>query len=164
MLFYSVHVWRYLICLYATVQIFFMQSLYLYEWLVPDATKIDPKVCASELDPLDLSSTLEGWKAPSLAQHTMPVSDRTVSQGSCVINGGLTTMCATSGCWLLKAVLLTFDVTETPCHGLRPCGWLSAHHSAYRYWVPCTLYFDSPFLFDGVCIERLDSTVQSTSY
>lgn len=62
------------------------------------ATKIDPKVCASELDPLDLSFTLEGWKAPGLAQHTMSVSDHTVSQGSCVINGTLTTMCAISGC------------------------------------------------------------------
>lgn len=65
---------------------------------VTDATEIDTKVRASELDPLDISSAFEGCKAPCLAQHTIPVSDHTVSQGSRVINGTLTTMCASSGC------------------------------------------------------------------
>jgi len=64
----------------------------------PDATKIDTKVRASELDPLDISSTLEGCKAPCLAQDTMSVSDHTVSQGSHVINGILAKVCASSGC------------------------------------------------------------------
>ncbi len=139
----------------------FLHAIPLFIWVTVNAccNKIDPKVCASELDPswpLLHSWVLEGARPCS----TYHVSKRSHSLSRLLRYKWNTynnvcyfrLLIAKSSATHLWSHRDTLSWASYELFILNV--WLSAHHSAYRYWVPCTLHF-ACFLFFFLCIKRL---------